>query len=170
MRRLFVVAFIAMTVLVGPSVAADTGRVIEGSGERVNIFFPPASMGLEEPFHVAHGWEWKPGETRNPKADSYFVLIVDNVVLEPTGVGCRVDISPENPNDCLIYMYDFPGGLAGHFEGAEPGFHTFEGQWYTTCVGSLDIRFGSRDACEGTPSWNPTLLTGQNEVDILFTP
>lgn len=169
MKRLLAVALVALTAFVGPSVAADTGKVIEGSGERINIFGAPTIRALDEPFHIAHGWLWSPGETRYAKADSYFVLIMDNVVLEPTGVGCRVDLSPENPDDCLFYMYDFPEGLAGRFPGITSGTHVFEGQWYTTCVGSLDARFGARDGCEGTPSWNPTLLTSQGVREVFFT-
>ncbi len=170
MKLLGVTAPVGPNALSGPHVTADAGKVIEGSGDRVHLFGALPALGLHEPFHVAHGFGRRSSERNFVKAYSYFVLIVDDVVLAPTGVGCRPGDTPENPGDCLVYLYDFPEGFAGHFPGAVAGSHRFKGEWYTTGVGSLYLpSWGSKAGCEGTPSWNPTLLASQREVEIFFT-
>lgn len=121
-RRIFVPVLAITAVLLASAPAAANS--IPRTGDRLNLFVPPATAPADTPFWVGHGFATEPPELPAAIADgsAWFELYVDGAA-----VSLRKDVdflggaSVESVN--IGWFHNFADGLPS-------GSHHFEGRWY----------------------------------------
>ena len=121
----FILGIALALVAAFPVAANATPR----TGDRINLFDPPATMAADQPFWVGHGW-CSTLEDEDPllpivNPSTRVELAVDGTPIT-TATDVTLGVAFPDPEACValkINYHNFRGGLAA-------GEHTLSGCWY----------------------------------------